>query len=1434
MKSNRSIVRWFPFAPIWKRWISQLWNSSFEPLPARPLVEALEPRKLYSVTAALLPTGDLLISGDAADDSLIVDQINGQLSLTDADGNEISLTDSEGQLLDPNFLHENGFTGNINIDLGEGNDWLQLKSFEDLSLKVIENSGQDTTTVGQSTETTLLKAERLEIESETIQLQQSIHANHFLKFSGETSLGQNIELQSSQLEFHGSLNGQQHQLTTLSHATRFDADATALAAWNQFALEAPESQSSPEPIVTIEGPNERSAVLSSTTPLNQFTIINGNISSTQINLNGTDLWIQGNLSSTTGPISITATGTLLITGSIDSSAAGANGEIQLIGGDCLLMEQTASVLSDGGDISLSAFDQHISMETGTSVTSTSGLVDLTAGTRIDVATISTGNTSLDAIELTASNGAITDTNAALTNLTTAGGVRLIATEGIGDGDALETDIATLAAINDTSGNIEILEADSLDIQGVFQTTDDVLITVTQGPLSVLNTGAGILTDGGSVQLTTLGAGGQLTIDQTLSTFGGDLTLNAATGIQATADSLLETARPGMPGSITINANNGDALLEGTIDASGGTTTSANRATVDVTSTNGLITINTIDASTNNPTLFAGDVNLTSDQTIEITGLINNLNTFTQTTPTSGTTTLSAVGDVFDSQPTGTVQLQTGNLVINSGGHIGSLTDLEALTGNALDVRVVGEVTQLTTTALAATTFLATDRSITLADGSTSIAGLNAGDLAIQATGDIQLGTTTDAIQTSSGDRLHLAAGRDLILQDNGLDVGTGQLFLSATDDMREQSGSRNVGDLSADLLSITSAFSGGDISFTTDVNTLRLDSTTAASHRQVTFTEVDDLTLERIRSSNQEVRLSSSTGSITVEDIVATDGLISLSALSAGGEIIDGQTQATSITASDLVLKADAGIGNLNSITTDARQLAVGTQTGVIDIAQAATPLTITTLEGCVGLENATDNITLSTQGDLLLSAAITTPTLVTLVSEGAISDSGNSVVINANSLAVDVANGFGELLQPINTTITEFAGETDQNHFALRNENVATLTIGTAGGLTGLTHTGASEGDLFVQTDGSLVVEDPIDNISGGGIGLITTDNAMWNSELTTNTPITADSNNTNGVVLLDADDDLNLNDTGSFFDIDAYEIRGNTQGTLNYGTDVILRSNTGKVTDETPLLENVVSPQVTAQGLARVLGDFGRIEEQNFQIDVLWEANDQDTQLFPLDNFVPNSFEFTNIYTANPNPNNPSAPIPILVTIYDDPLITLTEGGVDLGVDSFLTLAAVPGEGLAGGIAFDLSVEVPELEAPRVITSEAIDDTIQSSTLEQVIDLQTVVNEDSGISDEQVVILKWLNKDKTVRDSITYKGEAAESILNNIFGFFSSSDLPDGHYQLWRKAAGESAEQLILDIQLRDGRPADGSEGLLDRPPTAGTDQESPAPAKEEQLVP
>ncbi len=144
------------------------------------------------------------------------------------------------------------------------------------------------------------------------------------------------------------------------------------------------------------------------------------------------------------------------TGAIIVRSAGST--VTLIGADSNGANQATSIATDNpGTAAITVRASGLATVTGLDTAGASGAVEVvsdTAGISVGTITagVSGGNVFLEAT--TVATGEITDNNVGTINVT-ASGLALRAAIGIGSGDALETDLLTLAAINTTSGNIRI-------------------------------------------------------------------------------------------------------------------------------------------------------------------------------------------------------------------------------------------------------------------------------------------------------------------------------------------------------------------------------------------------------------------------------------------------------------------------------------------------------------------------------------------------------------------------------------------------------------------------------------------------------------------------------------------------------------------------------------------------------------------------------------------------------------------------------------------------------------------------------------------------------------------------------------------------------------------------------------------------------------------
>ncbi|MDA1164960.1 MAG: hypothetical protein O3B13_17835, partial [Planctomycetota bacterium] len=172
----------------------------------------------------------------------------------------------------------------------------------------------------------------------------------------------------------------------------------------------------------------------------------------------------------------------------------------------------------------------------------------------------------------------------------------------------------------------------------------------------------------------------------------------------------------------------------------------------------------------------------------------------------------------------------------------------------------------------------------------------------------------------------------------------------------------------------------------------------------------------------------------------------------------------------------------------------------------------------------------------------------------------------------------------------------------------------------------------------------------------------------------------------------------------------------------------------------------------------------------------------------------------------------------------------------------AEVPGGGIesaAAAFVFDLSADVTTLEFPKVIE---LVDAFVASVGEKQSDSgsagQGIQAEDASAT-ERIVWLKVLRPTgqivdtipATVDDTLVYsllpngkfrvlkvveEVPLNEEVLDNLPKLIFEK-LPDGQFQIWLQEAGERDKRFVMDVTIRDGRPADETSGTRDRPPTS-----------------
>ncbi len=689
-------------------------------------------------------------------------------------------------------------------------------------------------------------------------------------------------------------------------------------------------------------------------------------------------------------------GNLIVVADSDSNGTGSVLDNTALEDALLVTSGSATLNAAQGVGAAGAGDIDTAIGTLIASNTTSGIInvtELTVGGNIALGSVSNGNRD---VTIVAESGAITDGNAAAVNLT-AGTVVLFATNGIGSGNALETNIGRIEATNTLAGNIEITEVvagGDLILGAVSNLLRDVFISTEDGSMTDGNAGAVNISAnnatldavGGSIGSTSADVfkgdfdpievllTNDLTANATDAvafegTIGGTTTLNATTGfLQSNGDldvsgqvfsftnlGLIADADNNGTGVLTLGpslAVVGDLRLQGaSIVASDATIDLSARRILFVSGADADINVTTSDPVTV-PTLTLdatafGDLTVNSDRSVDLVD-VNCDNVALQTTSSAGDISLILGG--------GTLTVRDDVIAGNDG--------LETSTGNVVlaALGVSGDV-------IIQDTVLADNDLILIVANNDIRIEVVAGDLDdIDNDGnldpvDIDGDLTPDAdnlavITTVSGDIL-------VIADFNGDANGSGGLLTMAD-------GSRIVAGRN-DLVSYVPGTNG-----VASPSVISLGATAfLLSEAEVTLSSDEDLTLSSVQTTNA--------------------GALAVRITSVSGAIVDGGDTDVDIVADFAgaltTLRADTGIGDLNQIEVNIATLnAINTVSGTIRISELNSVALDT-------LNNATR--------DVFLTAT------------DSITDGGDARIdVVAGLATLQAANGIGDV-NAIETTVT-------------------------------------------------------------------------------------------------------------------------------------------------------------------------------------------------------------------------------------------------------------------------------------------------------------------------------------------------------------------------------------------------------------------------------
>jgi len=371
-----------------------------------------------------------------------------------------------------------------------------------------------------------------------------------------------------------------------------------------------------------------------------------------------DVNLSGNvtLADADGTVSITTAdggsdGTITFGGTVNANTAGVEGLALNTGTADITLNSSIGGSKALGDFSLTGNNVTTNAQVTTQgdvavaataavdldvVNAGAGTIDIDAAGNVTLTTLQTTNATAAAVDIYTTGGAIIDGgDAGREIIANAAGakVTLRAETGIGNGNALEVQIAGIDATNDTSGGIQIDEADALAITKLVNTTAGVIDVTTAGLTTVGAAGGGVATGDASSVTITVEGDGALAVNDDVASAGGAVTLEADGSVTFSAASDVTSAN----GNVTITADN-DSDSSGSVTMANGTTVGAGTGTIDIDAY-GDITLG--EMTTTNATTSAVNVDSANGDIGTADGGLTNIVASTG----SARVTLTAAGDI---------------------------------------------------------------------------------------------------------------------------------------------------------------------------------------------------------------------------------------------------------------------------------------------------------------------------------------------------------------------------------------------------------------------------------------------------------------------------------------------------------------------------------------------------------------------------------------------------------------------------------------------------------------------------------------------------------------------------------------------------------------------------------------------------------------------
>ena len=742
----------------------------------------------------------------------------------------------------------------------------------------------------------------------------------------------------------------------------------------------------------------------------------------------------------------------------DVTTTGGNGSIALYAGDSIAQATgtTISAAGSGTVLARAGTDYNagtpqngtdagaITMTDGAVIDGGSGRIDLAADLDIRVGRLVTTNTSDAAVTLASADGAVIDNGDTGGEDVEATGGRLVidAATGVGSGNAIETEVASLDVDNTTSGNVEIAETDAVAVQNLNNGGAGTIDLTAGGTITVSAGGSGVAAGGGDITLDANGQNADVAVAAAIVTSG--------TGaVAVTADDSVTFAAAGDvtasgSGGVTVTANAAAGAGDG-----GDAITMADGAVIDAGS--GTIALQATGAA-------AGDVTLGG---------------LTTTNASDAAVTIAAAAAVVDGGDADTDVSAMGRLVVDAGTGVGSADaietdvaslDIDNATSGDIAVAEAGDV------ALINVAHAGGLRTVTIAAGGAITDG-TAGETPLIVADSATLTAATGIGAAGDGDidtQLATLAAKT---------TASGDIVIDETDDLVLGAGGSGV------------STAGSDISVTTGGALTVAEAVVAGGAGKITF-DADDITLDAATmAAGDLVRMISRGGinngglvtagtiDLDAETGIGNAGLVRLagttiSADTTAGAIAVDNTSAVAVTVTSLttaggatVTYGQSGGGSVGFSTV--------TTTADADPSAGEDDITLTNAGGDLTVDGASvtaageGNVVLRTTGagSVVLTGATTAEgNSVTIEAADAINGSG---LVTADSITLAATKGIGAATGLETQAATIEATNAGSGAVVLSNTGVLDFTLDQSGG-----------GSVSVTNDSDLTVT----NLVAGG----------------------------------------------------------------------------------------------------------------------------------------------------------------------------------------------------------------------------------------------------------------------------------------------------------------------------------------------------------------